>query len=59
MRKSSAQIEQLLIHFERNPVWDFATKVALGDQLGMTLAQVSKWNWDHRKKLGIDTAHKR
>ena len=55
MRKNKDQIEVLLRQFNRNPKWDYATKIAIAESLGMTLAQVAKWNWDHRKKLGIST----
>ena len=55
-RKNNAQISVLLHHFKKQPVWDYAMKIAIGQSLGMTLSQVSKWNWDQRRKLGMDTS---
>ena len=39
-KKNQFQIKALLGHFERNPVWDYATKIAICEELGMTVAQV-------------------
>lgn len=55
LRKNSEEIGVLLQHFNRNPIWDYPTKIAIAEQLGMTFGQISKWNWDHRKKLGMCT----
>ena len=55
MRKNPEQIDILLQHFKRKPVWDYAEKVAIAEELSMTFGQVSKWNWDHRKKQGMST----
>ena len=55
LRKNAKQIEILIQHFKRKSVWDYAEKVAIAEELGMTFGQVSKWNWDHRKKLGMHT----
>ena len=41
--------------YKEDPVWDYSKKIEIAVELGMTLNQVSKWNWDHRKKLGIPT----
>ena len=49
-RKNSAQIKCLNEHFKFNPVWNYQKKLHIAEQLGMTLSQVSKWNWDERKK---------
>jgi len=54
-RKNQVQIKALQYHFKRQPVWDHATKISIAESLGMTLNQVSKWNWDQRKKEGIST----
>ena len=55
LRKTEEDIEILLDHFKADPVWNYETKVKIALQVGMTLNQVSKWHWDHRKKLGIST----
>jgi len=36
--------------------WDYQKKVDLALKLGLTFPQVSKWNWDRKKKeaLGMD-----
>ena len=54
-QKDQPQLDALLKYFNQQPFWDYPTKIAICEKLGMTLAQVSKWNWDHRKKLGIAT----
>ena len=54
-RKNTTQIKCLLEHFERNPVWNYQKKLHIAESLGMTLSQVSKWNWDERKKKGMCT----
>ena len=41
--------------FKKDPNWDYPKKIAIASELSMTLQQVSKWNWDHRKKLGLPT----
>lgn len=55
LRKNPKQIDILIAHFNRRPVWDYAEKVAIAEELNMTFGQVSKWNWDHRKKMGVST----
>ena len=42
-------------YFDRNPNWSYATKMEIAAQIDMTPNQVSKWNWDQRKKLGMPT----
>ena len=44
---------KLLTYFNQNPVWDYATKVKIAAEVGMTFNQISKWSWDYRKKQGI------
>ena len=46
----------LLKEFAKNPVWDLSDKIRIGEAVGLTPNQVAKWNYDHRKKLGIDTS---
>ena len=42
-------------YFKKNPNWSYATKMEIAAQIDMTPNQVSKWNWDQRKKLGMPT----
>jgi len=41
--------------FKKNPVWTDQLKRNIANEIGMTRHQVSKWNWDMRKKKGIPT----
>ena len=59
MRKKPQQMEVLLRHFAENPKWSMSKKIAIADEIAMTFHQVSKWNWDHRRKMGISTARKK
>lgn len=44
-------MEILEIEFEKNPTkWTIAECVEIGDRIGMVRTQVSKWNWDMRRK---------
>ena len=43
-------------YFDENPVWSFKVKMEIAAQIDMTPNQVSKWNWDKRKNLGMSTA---
>ena len=54
-RKNKDQLKRLREFYKEDPVWDYSKKIEIAVELGMTLNQVSKWNWDHRKKLGIST----
>ena len=58
MRKTTEHIKKLVDYFNINPTWDYAIKVKIAEEIGMTLNQVSKWNWDHRKKLGFRTSNR-
>ena len=58
MRKKPTQMGILTEFFERDPNWTYATKMKIASTIGMTPNQVSKWNWDQRKKLGMSTARK-
>ena len=55
MRKDGRQIHVLQAYFDENPVWSDEKKRAIAQEIGMTRHQVSKWNWDMRKKKGIPT----
>lgn len=58
-RKNPKQMEILEQEFELNPTkWTIAECVKIGDSIGMVRTQVSKWNWDQRKKMGIDTSRR-
>ena len=58
-RKNKNQIKRLKEIFAQDPVWDYSKKITIAEELGMTLQQVSKWNWDHRKKNGVSTVRHR
>ena len=45
--------------FDRDPNWSYKTKMEIARTIGMTPNQVSKWNWDQRKKLGMSTERKK
>ena len=45
----------LMDYFEKDPNWTFSTKIEIAALIDMTPNQVSKWNWDQRKKLGMPT----
>jgi hypothetical protein len=36
--------------YVKNPNWDYQKKCDLALRLNFTFGQVSKWNWDRRKK---------
>ena len=59
MRKKPVQMGILQEYFKRDPNWSYATKMEIAAQIGMTPNQVSKWNWDQRKKLGMSTERKK
>ena len=58
-RKNKNQIKRLKEIYAQDPVWDYSKKITIAEELGMTLQQVSKWNWDHRKKNGVSTIRNR
>lgn len=58
-RKNNNQMNILLEEFKEYPYkWDIEKCVEMGNKIGMDRQQVSKWNWDHRKKEGIDTSRR-
>ena len=59
MRKDKDQMEILVAEFEKSSKWSYKDKIRIAEQIGMTFHQVSKWNWDYRKKMGVDTARKK
>lgn len=46
-------------YFDKDPNWTYAVKMDIAAQIGMTPNQVSKWNWDQRKKLNMPTERKK
>ena len=59
MRKKPDQMNILQDEFDRDPNWNFKKKMEIASAIGMTPNQVSKWNWDQRKKLGMSTERKK
>ena len=59
MRKKPDQMGILMNYFDKNPNWTYAIKMEIAAQIGMTPNQVSKWNWDQRKKLNMSTERKK
>ena len=49
-RKSKEQLDQLMVEYRRNPSWTKEDMKILAAQLGMSLSQVYKWQWDQKKK---------
>lgn len=54
-KKTGDEKKILENEFKKDPNWSYQKKVDLALRLGFTFAQVSKWNWDMRKKEGIET----
>ena len=52
-------METLVAEFEKSNKWSYKDKIRIAELIGMTFHQVSKWNWDYRKKMGVDTARKK
>ena len=57
-KKNEDQFKILESKFINNPNWAYEEKVDLALQLNLTFIQVSKWNFDRKKKAGIDTSRK-
>merc|ERR1712187_1045139 len=53
IRKKKEQYNVLMAHFSEDPNWSYRKKVKIASEIGMTFNQVSKWNWDQRRKQGI------
>lgn len=49
-KKSSEEKNILEAEYLKNPRWDYQKKCDLALALNLTFGQVSKWNWDRRKK---------
>ena len=58
-KKSPFQLQVLESYFARNPIWDYPTKIKICEELGMTMAQIQKWNWDQRQRNGLGKKNKR
>ena len=59
IRKRVDQRSVLQKAFDENPNWSYPFKMKLATDIGMTLAQVAKWNWDMRKKHGLEVKNDR
>ena len=59
MCKRQDQKEILQEYFKEDPNWSYEKKMEIAVQIGMTPTQVSKWNWDERKKHNLPTERKR
>ena len=59
MMKRPVQMQILQDYFDNDPEWSFATKMEIASEIGMTPAQVSKWNLDQRRKQGLPTQRKK
>lgn len=59
MRKTKEQMKVLMAEFKKDSDWSYEKKIRIGEQIGMTFHQVSKWSWDQRKKVGISTERKK
>ncbi|CDW85458.1 hox domain containing protein [Stylonychia lemnae] len=57
-KKTSQEKEILEVEYLKNPNWDYQKKCDLAIKLNFTFNQVSKWNWDRRKKEDNDAARK-
>ena len=55
IRKKPDHVTKLVNYFNQSPIWDYQLKVHIAEELGMTFNQVGKWNWDYRRKVGIQT----
>eukprot|EP00347_Sterkiella_histriomuscorum_P020747 403336628 len=49
-KKSSGEKDILEAEYQKNPTWDYQKKCDLAILLNFTFSQVSKWNWDRKKK---------
>lgn len=65
IRKNEQQMNILLTEFEKDPKkWTVAKAYEIGCKIGeatgkaMVHSAVTKWNWDHRKKLGLCTSRR-
>jgi hypothetical protein len=59
IRKDNSQLDYLIKMFDKSPIWEYKEKVRIAATIGMTFNQVSKWNWDYRKKCGMSTERKK
>ena len=40
----------LEVEYKKNPNWNYQKKCDLAIKLNLTFGQISKWNWDRRKR---------
>ena len=58
-RKTKHHVKLLTEEFEKNPTkWTIDECIVIGEKMGFDRDQVSKWNWDHRRSLNIDTTRR-
>ena len=55
MRKNKNQMAILREKFDEEPVWSYSKKMQIAEEIGMTVNQVSKWNWDERRLHNMST----
>ena len=55
MRKKKWQTEILRGYFKQEPIWSYAKKMQIANEIDMTVNQVSKWNWDERRLNNMPT----
>lgn len=58
-RKSLSQLEILFQEFQQYPDWDKEQISRLMKKTGLTEAQIYKWGWDQKKKIGFQEKAKR
>lgn len=59
IRKNPQQVKILRKNFEENPTWNRSKQFQIAVEIGMTINQVAKWNWDQRKKLKTQAERKK
>ena len=55
LRIQPAQISLLTGYFEDDPDWSFERKLEIAGLTGLSTAQVKKWNFDEKKRRGMET----
>mmetsp|Transcript_32288 Transcript_32288/g.55845 ORF Transcript_32288/g.55845 Transcript_32288/m.55845 type:complete len:170 (-) Transcript_32288:578-1087(-) len=54
-RKSSDQLRQLKVEFDKHTDWTKELMTELALRTGLSEAQVYKWGWDQKKKVTVKT----
>ena len=50
LRKNQDQYKILLAEFQKSQNWEKDHLRALSERVGLSMAQIYKWNWDMRRK---------